>query len=69
MIHPCIFAGAFISREVPRILHDHDRRVISLRVTADRADLGIGQILAVFAVMNVCLGVCDRFGKAVHPLG
>ena len=69
MIDALILARLLVGGQVPGVLHHHDGAVISVRVSANRAHLFVGQVLAHLTVGHMLLGVYDSIRKMLHSLG
>ena len=68
MVNTIKLTGFFISRQITRILHYHDRAVIPFGVAADRADLLICQCTADLAVADIISGIYNRLCKTLYLL-
>ena len=60
MENAVVFTELCNGSNVARILHHADEILFSLAVGTDRADLGIGDVLADFAAHDLLLGSQDR---------
>src|SRR5699024_1189050 len=66
--HTIVLSGLFISGQVSRRLHHHDRPVVSLLIFTDRTELVIRQSAALPAVPDIVSRTDHRLGKFFHLL-
>ncbi len=64
MIDTHVFPGLFVCRQIPYILHDHDRLMIAFGIGTDRTDFLVRKRAAGVAVVNVLPRVHHNLRKA-----
>ena len=66
MIKPPVLLRMFDREDVGHLLHDADRRTVAFRIFADRADIGVRQIVALPAITDFAAEPVDAPRHARH---
>ena len=66
MIEPPVLLRMFDREDVGHLLHDADRRTVAFRIFADRADIGVRQIVALPAITDFAAEPVDAPRHARH---